>query len=195
MPGNLGRRRGVSYEDGDRVYLFGFSRGAYTARVVAGFVERFGIPHPEHVNIIPHLWQHLTETKDFDDGTFDFFRRLKSAFGRPTEIEFMGLWDTVSAFGLGKLRTVPQTAKLAAARFVRHAVAIDERRNMFPENPGAGSSRRRRSARRRVPTARWGSMRRLCPGLHDHLLIVAGQRGAVESAVDLPTGKAGGVEQ
>lgn len=122
------------YQDGDRIFLFGFSRGAYTARVLAGAIDKFGIPYPEHLNILPYMWQALSEVKKVDEETSRFYNRLKGAFGRSARVHFIGIWDTVSAFGIGRLRTIPQTSKLDAAEIVRHAVSIDERRNMFPEN-------------------------------------------------------------
>ena len=39
------------YQDGDQIYLFGFSRGAYTVRVLAGLIHKVGLITPEQVNL------------------------------------------------------------------------------------------------------------------------------------------------
>ncbi|MGB6800786.1 MAG: DUF2235 domain-containing protein, partial [Candidatus Sulfotelmatobacter sp.] len=43
------------YEDGDRVYLFGFSRGAYTVRALAGVIHMFGLLCPGNNGLIPYI--------------------------------------------------------------------------------------------------------------------------------------------
>ena len=44
-----------NWRPGDRLFLFGFSRGAFAARVVAALLHRVGVLKPQHVNLIPHL--------------------------------------------------------------------------------------------------------------------------------------------
>src|ERR1041385_847873 len=44
-----------TYEDGDRVFLFGFSRGAYTARALAGVLHMFGLLCPGNDGLIPYI--------------------------------------------------------------------------------------------------------------------------------------------
>ncbi|MGV3617315.1 MAG: T6SS phospholipase effector Tle1-like catalytic domain-containing protein [Fimbriimonas sp.] len=125
------------YQPGDRIFLFGFSRGAYAIRALAGAIHYFGIPRPDQENLLPFLWQEYRSIGDkskLEAGRWPRLRLLQSAFGRPAKIEYLGAWDTVSTVGLIALRTLPQTSKLESVRYVRHAVSIDERRNMFPEN-------------------------------------------------------------
>lgn len=146
-----------NYRDGDELYFFGFSRGAYTARAVAAAISYFGIPEPAHENMIPYIWEWFSSggdkkqsdaNTDKDNNMFRRFGRLKGALTiertvknkavqgvrRNPGIRFMGLWDTVSSFGIIRLRTLPGTSKLDEVITLRHAIAIDEKRNMFPEN-------------------------------------------------------------
>jgi uncharacterized protein (DUF2235 family) len=109
-----------NYQDGDQIYLFGFSRGAYTVRVLAGLVHKVGLISPEQVNlagsgliaykqfssdVVPKLgadWRALTDAGD-EDGPmsatpFDNaaqFARITSA--RWPTIRFVGVWDTVAS--------------------------------------------------------------------------------------------------
>jgi uncharacterized protein (DUF2235 family) len=45
------------YEDGDRIYMFGFSRGAYTVRVLAAVLNQIGVLAPRHQNLLPYAMQ------------------------------------------------------------------------------------------------------------------------------------------
>jgi uncharacterized protein (DUF2235 family) len=136
------------YQPGDQIYLFGFSRGAYTVRALAGAIHRFGLIRPELEGIEDIVWAiYSGENKDVRD-RFAAANRFKKAFGVVNSanegtdhrafdipIHFMGVWDTVSAFGaITDLRTLPNTADNPSIEHIRHAVAIDERRSMFQAN-------------------------------------------------------------
>ena len=130
-----------NYEEGDRIFIFGFSRGAFTARAVAGALHLFGLLRPEHDNLIPYIWQSYSDDSPARSrqSTIALFRsanRFKGHFGRKTpEIQFMGLWDTVAAFGLiTRFRTLPYTRANPSVRAVRHAASIDEHRSCFGLN-------------------------------------------------------------
>ncbi|HBE71527.1 MAG TPA: hypothetical protein DDW52_25555 [Planctomycetaceae bacterium] len=127
------------YQPGDQIYLFGFSRGGYTVRAVAGMIEFLGLLRPEQSGMERHAWSiyadddgRLTTSERFKAG-----RRFASAFTiypKP-QIHFLGAWDTVSSFGwLWNMRTLPHTSNNASIRHVRHAVSLDERRAMFQQN-------------------------------------------------------------
>ena len=83
-----------SWEPGDRIFLFGFSRGAYTARALAAMIHRVGLLHRDNRNLIPYADQIFKNEhpKDVVEG----FRRT---FARPCPIHFIGVWDTVSSVG------------------------------------------------------------------------------------------------
>jgi uncharacterized protein (DUF2235 family) len=125
------------FNDGDRIYLFGFSRGAYTARALCGLLHMFGLLTPGNEAMIPYA------IRLFKSRTTDKFRlaaAFKKAFSRDCKPHFMGLWDTVSSVGwvldpVGlKPGTLPYTAQFPDTAVVRHAVSIDERRAFFRQN-------------------------------------------------------------
>ena len=122
------------YTDGDRIFLFGFSRGAYTARAVAGAIHLFGLLEPAHENLAPYVWRTYSND-DGDEDADDLFgtaARFRKRFTRTVPIHFVGVWDTVSSFGLiTNFRTLPHTRSNPSVAVLRHAAAIDERRACF----------------------------------------------------------------
>jgi uncharacterized protein (DUF2235 family) len=127
----------ANYRPGDRVSIFGFSRGAYTARVVAGLVHQIGVLHPEQVNLAAFALKAYKQSSDEDDLAVGW--RFARALGtRRATIHFLGLWDTVGSMiaplkdrlGFG-LTHLPYTTRNPSVATVRHAMALDERRRMF----------------------------------------------------------------
>ncbi|MEU0084618.1 DUF2235 domain-containing protein [Streptomyces sp. NPDC006274] len=133
-----------TYEPDDELFLFGFSRGAFTARSLAGLVRNCGILRRDHIDRIPEAWALYRDRIEQPNGAATtLFRR---SYARDTEIHFIGVWDTVGALGI----PVPDSAWLqpAANRYNRrwafhntelsswvraafHALAIDEQRSAF----------------------------------------------------------------
>ena len=129
------------YNPGDRIFIFGFSRGAYTARAVAGAIHLFGLIRPENENLIAYLWQ--TYSDDSQGATeagqkllFETARKFKAACcSSEVNVSFLGVWDTVSAFGfITQFRTLAHTRNNPSIEVVRHAAAIDEKRSLFGLN-------------------------------------------------------------
>ncbi|MBB3902819.1 DUF2235 domain-containing protein [Methylobacterium brachythecii] len=125
------------YEPGDRLYLFGFSRGAYVARALAGLIGKVGILERGRDNLVPYAVKlYAAPTNIGVARTF-----TKTFCDRSANIRFLGLWDTVkSVFSVDlttkKLTSVslPRTYVNRSVSVVRHAVAIDERRRFFRPN-------------------------------------------------------------
>ncbi len=118
------------YEQGDRLFLIGFSRGAYTARVLAGFIHCFGLLEPGCQNLIPYAMK-LYKAKKVN---FKTMSRFKSTYGRNVKIDFLGLWDSVSTMGwIYNPVFLPYTTNNKSVHFVRHALAINEKRSFFQE--------------------------------------------------------------
>lgn len=125
------------YEEGDQIYLFGFSRGAYTVRALAGMIDMYGLATPGSSNFIPYIWSMYSnegrEANRFDKrlGTA---QELKSLYRRP-RVKFIGVWDTVSSWGLFfNFKSLPGTRTMPTVDFIRHAIALDERRAAFRQN-------------------------------------------------------------
>lgn len=130
-----------NYRPGDDLYIFGFSRGAYTARAVTALLEGYGLLAPGNDALVPYairlLWRY-NETTDADAKAawFKLTREFKGALSSgDCVVRFLGLWDTVSSVGwFANPLSLPWTHKLPNVRTVRHAVAIDERRAFFRTN-------------------------------------------------------------
>jgi len=126
------------YEDGDKVYLFGFSRGAYTVRALAGVLHMFGLLCPGNDGLIPYIIRmYARKTRDANGmvHTFEVAEGFKSTFCRPCPLHLVGVWDTVSSVGwIWDPLKLPYTAQNPDLANGRHAVSIDERRCYFRNN-------------------------------------------------------------
>ena len=137
---DLYRSIAYNYVDGDELFFFGFSRGAYTVRTLAGFMNHFNLLQKCDDFFVPDLFKAYEASKDLKDVKTDpTFKNLHQV--RPcAPIKFIGVWDTVGALGapgpLGDL--------IAGNRFTYHdielnpnihnayhALAIDEQRVPF----------------------------------------------------------------
>lgn len=122
----------------DRIYLFGFSRGAYTARVLAGFLHAFGLVEARNLNLVDYAYRAYKGIGEKSgEGEFEELR-LHERILRPRRprIRLLGLYETVSSVIesgriLPVLRKHAFTAENPSVEAVRHAVAIHERRRMF----------------------------------------------------------------
>ncbi|NMM47815.1 DUF2235 domain-containing protein [Marinigracilibium pacificum] len=120
-----------NYESGDRIFLFGFSRGAYTVRVLSGFIRLMGLLEKGCQNLIPYAFQIYAKRNP----NFKIANKFKMQYCRECPIKFMGIWDTVSSVGyFGNWKSYPYTANNKNVEVIRHAVAIDERRAFYKQN-------------------------------------------------------------
>jgi hypothetical protein len=120
-----------NYRSGDNIYLFGFSRGAFAVRLLAGFLGHVGslFGRPPFDAYLPHVYQ-IYESSVVLDVVKDFERYLLkfSDDASPIPIHFIGVWDTVERYF--PQRDLPEIERLAAhINHARHALAIHERRN------------------------------------------------------------------
>jgi uncharacterized protein (DUF2235 family) len=125
------------YQPGDRVFLFGFSRGAYTVRAVASLLHMYGLIRPGNEPLVPYAIRMLTgleRSRAADrDAYFGLARAFKEAMSR-TDCRpwFVGVWDTVSSIGwVENPLKLPYVSNNPDIEIGRHAVAIDERRAFF----------------------------------------------------------------
>jgi len=132
------------YQEGDHLYLFGFSRGAYTVRVLAGFLRLVGLLQRPQANLSKYA---LTAYKKAAaENNFEIAWRFERIAGtRRVPIKFIGVWDTVSSvivprpdrFYIPSLVQLPYTRTNSYVEHFRQAMAIDERRSMFRINQWA----------------------------------------------------------
>ncbi|MEV0295075.1 DUF2235 domain-containing protein [Nocardia sp. NPDC050710] len=128
----------LNWEPGDEIYIFGFSRGAYTARSLASLIGRIGIMTPEAMidGKYPHALA-IHHQRPPADGSipseWEKFRKENCQY--PAKIDFLGVFDTVGALGvpgLTALRHKFHDVKLSSNVYcARQALAIDERRRNF----------------------------------------------------------------
>ena len=152
-----------NWREGDCIYLLGFSRGAYTARVLAGFIHMCGLLRPEQLNLCGYAIVAYKSSADDNDLEIGYnFRRISGA--RRPRIRFVGVWDTVSTvivpradrFYLPSLQTLPFT-RTTPRRTFRHAMRWTKRRDVplttgrtearFPRAETRGSERSRTGRR------------------------------------------------
>lgn len=122
-----------TFEDGDEVYVFGFSRGAYTARALCGMLHIVGLLTEGNEGLIPYAIRMIKRKKIDFRVAADFHK----TFSRDCKPRFVGVWDTVSSVGwVYDAIHFPFTRATKNADFhiVRHAVSVDERRAFFREN-------------------------------------------------------------
>lgn len=137
-------------DDGDRIYLFGFSRGAYSARVLAGFINSLGIIAPQFLNLVDYAYRtykDIPPSEQHGEGAEAKDKPAASAFatmrlyertlrGERAPIAFLGLFDSVNSVinqtshGI-TTQTFPFTSRNPSVAAVRQALCIDERRTMF----------------------------------------------------------------
>ena len=121
----------------DEVYIVGFSRGAYTARALAGLLQGYGLLCRGNEGHLPYAWrmyvsQHDTPDKHQIDPDFAFRDTYSH---KDFKIHFVGVWDTVSSIGwiYTPLRLL-NMGHNACIVHARHAISIDERRCFFENN-------------------------------------------------------------
>jgi uncharacterized protein (DUF2235 family) len=139
------------WEPGDRVFVFGFSRGAYAARVLAGLLHELGLLPRGNQNLVPYvmrLFSSIRNSKAGEGGRkseyWELCDQFRWTFARPMfegdnerrfRVHFLGVWDTVSSVGwLWDPAKFPFTARNPSIDIVRHAVSVDERRWFFRQN-------------------------------------------------------------
>jgi len=140
----------ATYEPGDELFFFGFSRGAYTVRSLFGFIRNSGLLRREcadRVDDAYKLYRRRDSASHPDAVESELFRK---SFSYEPRAKFIGVWDTVGALGIpfGPLRILNYPWRFHDVRLSRsvdyayQALAIDERRRPFrpsiwEQNPSA----------------------------------------------------------
>jgi len=123
-----------NYEENDKVFIFGFSRGAYSARSLAGFIYKCGLPEKyeakKQTNELYDLYQAKNNKK----------MNETKLINRKCPIHMIGVWDTVGALGIpvlflknvsDNIFSFHDTTLNPEVKFAYHAIAIDEKREAF----------------------------------------------------------------
>ena len=88
------------YEEGDQLFLFGFSRGAYTARSLAGFIRNSGLLKSNYVGQLTNAFILYRDRTDATSPTSVQASDFKTRYSYTPDIEFIGVWDTVGSLGV-----------------------------------------------------------------------------------------------
>lgn len=126
------------WREGDRIFIFGFSRGAYTARSLGGLLRKCWLPRDPTAATVEKaydFYRRRDATPDAPD-----VKAFREATGRRVDVHCIGVWDTVGSLGIpGGLFTglnnrywgFHDTQLSAIVKHAFHAVAIDEHRAQF----------------------------------------------------------------
>lgn len=138
-----------AYEPGDQLFLFGFSRGAYTARSLAGLIRDCGILKPQHADRVDEAFSFYRNRTSLTHPTALAAHLFRKMYSQPfDDIYFIGVWDTVGALGIPadapgwkdiaqftpgwqELWGFHDTQLSSHITFAYHALAIDEERQPF----------------------------------------------------------------
>jgi len=129
-----------NYAEGDELYFFGFSRGAFTVRTLAGFMNKVGLIEKDDDYYVPEIY--ACYERDKGPGSPEWTRAFHNVKNRRAcpPIRFIGVWDTVGALGapglLGQLFNKGKyryhdTGLTPPIQHAVQALAIDERRKPF----------------------------------------------------------------
>ena len=148
-----------NYREGDQIFIFGFSRGAFAARALAtmitskGIVKR-GAPYP-----VDEIWKwYVSENTKNEKKKIKYKYKLESGLinnaetdrykrrwlSKDNRVHYLGIFDTVGAMGLGALG-IPGLGLKHDKKYnyypktliesCRHAISVDENRVSFDLKP------------------------------------------------------------
>lgn len=128
-----------TYKDGDKIYILGFSRGAYAARSLVGLIRNIGLLQVENEDRISEAYELYRMRDDGPDSENAKFFRNK--YSKNISIHFLGVWDTVGKLGVPVesfnwfnkyFYQFHDTELSGIVKNGYHAVAIDEHRECYP---------------------------------------------------------------
>jgi len=181
----------ANYEPGDEIFLFGFSRGAFTVRSIGGMIRKCGIlarPFVRYYRAANELYRN--EEHPDDPGPTKFRHDYSVLRAQAIPIKLIGVWDTVGSLGipLRGLRSLTRTkyqfhdTELSGTvQFAFHALAIDEHRAPFEPTLWAYKPKPAQHVEQvEVLRAEPGGQVPVLQVQHRHQPVVAHDRGAQE---------------
>lgn len=138
----------LNHQPGDEIYLFGFSRGAYTVRSLAGLVYNSGLVQRKYIRAVPAAYElYRSRAASKAPRGLDAVN-FRSRFGDRVPIKALCCWDTVASIGLPEILPFTKGKTWFNRRYsfhdcrisaiiehAYHAVAIDENRRVFDYTP------------------------------------------------------------
>lgn len=133
---------------GDQIYLFGFSRGAYIVRSLAGLIYNAGLLKRRHIRETPKAYELYRNRADNKKPGGTDAQTFRKDYSQEVNITFLGCWDTVGSLGvpdqipafkidnwMNKKYQFHDTQLNKGIQCARHAVAMDEKRKVFYVTP------------------------------------------------------------
>ncbi|KAE8411159.1 hypothetical protein BDV36DRAFT_275648 [Aspergillus pseudocaelatus] len=127
------------YRTGSQIYIFGFSRGAYTARFLNEMLDHAGLLSADNEEMIPFIWEAFSSYKltvgaknqlerEESKKTLKFLTACRETVCREVDrVHFLGLFDTVNSTAEFQVNAEVKPN----SEIIRHALSIDERRVKF----------------------------------------------------------------
>ncbi|PSB01648.1 DUF2235 domain-containing protein [Merismopedia glauca] len=138
----------LNYDLGDEIYLFGFSRGSYTVRSLAGLIYNVGLLKRQYIRETPAAYDFYRDRSDDTKPNSIKAKNFRTKYSQEVNITFLGCWDTVGSLGIpdqipffpidnlvNRKYQFHDTQINRRIQHARHAVAIDERRKVFYVTP------------------------------------------------------------
>ena len=129
-----------NFHEGDELYFFGFSRGAYTVRSLAGLIRNSGVLRQEYASMDKEAFSLYRDRDPAKHPNLDAAKKFRATFSHDVGIKCVGVWDTVGSLGI----PIGLFEKFSAHKYAFHdvtlsskvenafhALAIDERRKPF----------------------------------------------------------------
>jgi uncharacterized protein (DUF2235 family) len=156
-----------NWQQDDEIYLFGFSRGAFTARSLCGFLSACGLLERRALHRLLEAWDLYRQPKAERDP--ERLAGLRSASRCNVRVKCIGVWDTVGALGVpveflhvfNREHAFHDTELCELVECALHAVAIDEQRSSF--GPTLWQKRKGKPLRQRAVEQVW------FPGVHSNV--------------------------
>jgi uncharacterized protein (DUF2235 family) len=124
------------YQAGDEIWIFGFSRGAYTARSLVGLIRKCGLLNTSTPDLLARA-ENLYRTKSAAPESAQC-QAFRQSYSQEVRIHFLGVWDTVGALGIPGTMISEQgfyawhdTELSKIVSYAYHAMAIDEHREAY----------------------------------------------------------------
>ncbi len=131
-----------NYQEGDKIFFFGFSRGAYTVRSVAGLIHNSGLLYKQHGARLKESYDLYRRRDPASKPSGEEAKQFRQNYSREgVKIKFMGVWDTVGSLGIPIGTVLPYLTRhyyqfhdVKLSKGIEHAyqaIAIDEQRKNF----------------------------------------------------------------
>ncbi len=138
----------LNYDPKDEIYLFGFSRGAYTVRSLAGLIYNCGLLNRSHIRKTPQAYELYRDRTKETNYNSERAKNFRNQYSQEVDITFLGCWDTVGSLGIPNQSSLLPLDTIVNRQYqfhdtrinrrikcARHAVAIDEMRKVFYVTP------------------------------------------------------------